>query len=122
MQIANLPLATGYTNQVYFSDDVDKDTRFYGFYLDLKRTVAEAFFIVAVVSNSADRDANPPISSEVFWQHRIARNQNATKQRENPILVTLDSPVFVPGGVTLMTWFTTASNIDPSSVNVFVER
>ena len=122
MQIANLPLATGYTTHFYYSDDVDKDTRWHGFFLDLKRTEEDAYFIVSIVSNSKDRIAEIPGTSEVFWRHRIGKNNRPIKQKENPILVTLDSPIFVPGGVTLLVYFSTSDHVDPLSVNVFVER
>ena len=124
MKIVNLPLLADadFSNRKYFSDDVDKNTKCYGYYFDCKRNELDYRFLVQIFSNTYERADVAPAADAPISKQTIANASNRPDQRENPILTIFESPIFVPDGITILIGGSNADHLDPLSLNVFVER
>jgi len=124
MQIVNLPLLAdaNFTARKYFSDDVNNSTRCYGYYFDCKREESDYSFLVQIFSNSYERiDASPAADAPISKQ-ATGITANRINEQRNPLLTIFKSPIFVPGGITILIGGGRADHLDPLSLNVFVER
>lgn len=111
----------------YYSDDVNGPTRFYGMFLDLKRTEASMpqvqFFLL---DNDVLRDNDIPPNDDfdfknVYYRLRFQFN-NPTTQRQNPFTLILPAPIYSPNGITLLFHGSDSDHILDRSINIFVKR
>ena len=121
MELVDLPLATTSGNNLrFFSDDVNKPTRFYGFFADIELAEVDASQLrLRFTNNTFTRNAAPS-GENLYFATRWGHNPRAVSQTQNPFLVTLNDGILIPNGIT-------AVLVDPMSdhiryIKVFVER
>lgn len=111
----------------YYSDDVNKPTRFYGMFFDLKRTESfisnVQFFLLP---NDVPRDnflppGNDPDFKTTFLRFRF-QNPNPASEKQNPFKIMLPGPLYSPNGITLLFHGSDSNHILDRSINIFVER
>tara|TARA_R110002012_G_scaffold132726_1_gene285649 strand:+ start:412 stop:768 length:357 start_codon:yes stop_codon:yes gene_type:complete len=118
MEIINLPLAAAPSSNRYFSDDVDKPSRFYGLFFEVSATANN--LAVALVTNDYPRtDASV---SDAIWKSSMSRGPAQIEHTSNPIVITFDFSIFSSNGVTLIFYKGKSSLVLSNSVNIFVER
>lgn len=119
MELIDLPLAVSSGSRKYHSDDVDKPTRFYGIVTDIALTVTTANNVfLRIISNTEVRDGGTP--DVIHFMARWGYSPRSVTERQNPFLITLDSPILVPDGITVMLQGPDSSHI--RYTKVFVER
>lgn len=131
MEIVNPPfIDTSSSSRRYYSDDVNRPTRFYGMFFDLKRTEASMASIqLFVITNDIARDNALPPGGDYDFTSTIFRvrfqgsfEASPTTQRQNPFTLILPAPVYSPNGITLLFSGGESDHILDRSINIFVER
>lgn len=120
MELIDLPLATTSGNIRFFSDDVDKPTRFYGFFADIELAEADASQLRLRFTNNTFTRSAAPTGENLYFATRWGHNPRAVSQTQNPFLVTLNDGILIPNGITAVISDGQSDHI--RYIKVFVER
>jgi hypothetical protein len=122
VEIINLPLVTHAGNSHFFSDDVDKPSRFFGLFFELDSDSNNLAIALQTNDKSRTQSSGSAVNASAIWSFSISRSPGELTKALNPIVIKFDFPIFSPNGTTIAFTKGQADHVMPNSVNVFVER
>tara|TARA_B100001094_G_C17746627_1_gene583740 strand:- start:167 stop:535 length:369 start_codon:yes stop_codon:yes gene_type:complete len=122
MEIINLPLVNVASNSHFFSDDVDKPSRFFGLFFELDLDSNNLAIALQTNDESRTESSGSAVNNSAIWSFTISRSPGELQKASNPMVIKFDFPIFSSNGTTIAFTKGQADHVMPNSVNIFVQR